>query len=58
MTPTKPDPTYGCTTTDHIWNGPTDLEGVRFLICERCAATIPPPEVEPGRRLVPIPGEP
>lgn len=42
-----------CTPTDHEWNGGgvTDT-GERFLICEVCAATSPPPTVEPGAQLV------
>lgn len=27
------------------------------LCCPRCMATLPPPEAEPGVRLVPIPAE-
>lgn len=50
-----PAPVHGCTTTDHAWApGPGEWEGVRFLMCERCAATVPPPVVEPGEQLVPV----
>ena len=44
-----------CTPTDHSWApGPGEVAGRRFLICERCAATVPPPVVEPGVQLVEV----
>lgn len=57
---TAPDPdthNWGCSLTDHMWVGPVDVDGVRFVICERCAATIEPPEVPPGRRAVAVPND-
>ena len=53
-----PAPHHGCTATDHSWApGPGEVDGARFLICERCAATVPPPVVEPGVQLVPLDGD-
>ena len=40
-----------CTRTDHLWATMNEGAGP-FLICERCAATVPYPEAEPGVQLV------
>lgn len=37
-----------------VWRQGKVLGIRRFLICERCAATVPPPVVEPGVQLVEV----
>ncbi len=47
-----------CTRTDHVeWANWRDDGRVIALICTVCGATAPPPEVEPGVRLVELPGD-
>ncbi len=44
-----PIPMPPCSRTSHIWS-----QGQDYLMCEVCAATIPPPEAEPGVQVVPL----
>lgn len=44
-----PIPLTTCARDSHEWN-----QGDTYLICERCAATIPVPEAEPGVQVVPV----
>lgn len=47
-----------CSRTEHLkWAEWRDDTGHTIaLICAGCAATVPPPEAEPGVRLVELPG--
>lgn len=44
-----PIPMPPCSRTSHVWS-----QGAGYLMCELCAATIPPPEAEPGEQAVPV----
>lgn len=42
-----PIPMPPCSRTSHVWS-----QGHDYLMCEVCAATIPPPDAEPGVQVV------